>query len=230
MPRSHDGNREDRILDSAAELIAHYGYDKTTVEDIARHAGVSKGAIYLHFSSKDQLFESLLIREMKNYSEYWLELIDADPKGGLMSAMYKNMLYALERSPFMAAMFTQDRRIFGNYLRKPDNFFRQGGYQSTRYEFVEMMQDAGAMRRDLNPKVVAHIMNIMAYGLIAMDEIVPQEQMPPTEEIIEGIGAIMDKALMPEDGGDTQVGKVILKKIADAARDEYEKTMQQTQE
>ena len=60
MPRAADPDREQRILDAAADLIAHFGYDKTTVDDIARRAGVSKGAIYLHFKSKDDLFEGLL--------------------------------------------------------------------------------------------------------------------------------------------------------------------------
>ena len=60
-----DNNQEraDRILDAASKLIVHYGYDKTTVSDIAREAGVSKGAIYLHWASKDDLFEALIFRE-----------------------------------------------------------------------------------------------------------------------------------------------------------------------
>ena len=67
--RENDGGqpaqyeREQRILDAASRLIAHYGYDKTTVSDVAREAGVSKGAIYLHWKSKTALFEALLFRE-----------------------------------------------------------------------------------------------------------------------------------------------------------------------
>ena len=39
--------------------------------------------------------------------------------------MYKSMLYALSDNPFMAALFRQDRHILGNYVRKPDNFFKR---------------------------------------------------------------------------------------------------------
>ncbi len=53
MTDSSNPERAQRILDAAANLIAHYGYDKTTVDDIARAAGVSKGAIYLHYRSKE---------------------------------------------------------------------------------------------------------------------------------------------------------------------------------
>ena len=81
--KSNNPEREQRILDAAADLFVHYGYDKTTVSDIARAAGVSKGAIYLHFESKDTLFEALLMREIMAYQSHWLTLIEADPKGEL---------------------------------------------------------------------------------------------------------------------------------------------------
>ena len=223
MAKSDKEEREQRILDAAADLFVHYGYDKTTVSDIAREAGVSKGAIYLHFKSKDDLFEGLLIREMMTYHEKWLELIEADPKGGTIGGMYKNVLYALSSSAFMSAMFKQDRRVLGSYLRKPGNFFRRQN-KSTRYEFVKMMQGAGAMRQDIDPKIIAHIMNMLAYGLVAMDEIMTKEDIPPTDDIIEGIADIMDRALTPEDGGNSEAGKAILRQIVDASRQQVEKT------
>ncbi|KAA3643482.1 MAG: TetR family transcriptional regulator [Chloroflexi bacterium] len=218
---SENRERQERILAAAAELFVHYGYDKTTVDDIAREAGVSKGAIYLHFKSKDELFETLLVSEMQTYAEKWLELIDADPKGGTLAAMYKNSLYALNSSAFMAAMFKQDSRVLGNYLRKPDNFFRvmrDAQQESERYVFVKMMQDAGALRKDMDAKVIAHIMDMLAYSLVGIDDVLPNQDKPPTEDIIEGIAEIMDRALTPEGGGDSEAGKAILQQIAEASR------------
>lgn len=221
MTSSDDAERMKRILDAASNLFLHYGFDKTTVSDIARRAGVSKGTIYLHVDSKDQLLEELIVRELKTYAETWLARLDADPHGGTIAGMYKNSLYALSSSPFMEAIFKQDGRILGSYLRKPGNFFRTQP-QGTRYAFVEMMQEAGAVRQDLDAAVIAHIMDMLAYGLVAMDDIMDRDAMPPTEKIIEGIAAIMDRALTPPDGGDPQAGKRIIKQIADATRAEFE--------
>jgi AcrR family transcriptional regulator len=45
----------DLILDGVDLLLARYGFQKMTVEDIARQVGIGKGTIYLHFPSKEEL-------------------------------------------------------------------------------------------------------------------------------------------------------------------------------
>lgn len=54
--------RPDEILDAALQLFAENGFDRTRVDDVARHAGVSKGAVYLYFTSKEALIEALVDR------------------------------------------------------------------------------------------------------------------------------------------------------------------------
>lgn len=221
MTQSDNEERRQRILDVAADLIVHYGYDKTTVSDIAREAGISKGAIYLHFESKEALFENLIIREMQTYTETWLDLLEADEAGGTMAGLYKNSLYAMNSRPFMSALFRQDSRVLGNYLRKPGNLFqslRQQQGESERTVFVKMMQEAGAIRQDLDARVIAHVMDILAYGLVGMGDVLPQDDIPPLEDVIEGIAAIMDRALTPADGGNAEAGKAIVRQIAELGR------------
>lgn len=223
MGKSNTKEREQGILDAALGLFIHYGYDKTTIADIASTAGISKGAIYLHFTSKTELFDALLMREMEVYAESWLDLTESDPNGGTIGGMYKNMLYALTSSPLISAMFRQDKNVLGNYLRKLDYRFRDVGSQSMRHEFIEMMQKADAVRRDVDPKVTAHIMDMLGYGLISMGKFKDEKDIPPMEDIIEGIADFMDRALMPEGGGNNEIGKVIIRQIADATRHQLKK-------
>ncbi len=213
--------RERRILDSTVELITRFGYDKTTVSDIAREAGISKGAIYLHFSSKDELFEALLLREMQRYAEDWLDRIDKAPDGGSIAALYKNSLYAMNSSPFMSAMFRQDKLIFGNYIRKPNNFFsrfRAAQAESERLVFVRMMQSEGAIRRDIDATVIAHVMDILAYGLVGMQDLLPAATTPPLDALIEGIALMMESALTPSGGGNPDAARQIVRQLANEAR------------
>lgn len=58
----NDTPRQDAILDAAFGAFAAYGYRRTTMEDIARAAGVSRTALYLHFRSKEDIFHSLTER------------------------------------------------------------------------------------------------------------------------------------------------------------------------
>jgi len=49
-----------QILNQAEQLFSRYGYRKTTVAEIAKAAGIAKGSIYLHFSSKEDILAELL--------------------------------------------------------------------------------------------------------------------------------------------------------------------------
>jgi AcrR family transcriptional regulator len=56
------GSKRDAILQASWDLIKHYGYNKTTIDDIARRAGVGKGTVYLYFQSKAEIMLSLTDR------------------------------------------------------------------------------------------------------------------------------------------------------------------------
>ncbi|WP_051947697.1 TetR/AcrR family transcriptional regulator [Streptomyces scabiei] len=51
-------DRTEHILDAALTAFCQYGYGKTTMQDVARAAGMSRAALYLHFSSKEDLFRA----------------------------------------------------------------------------------------------------------------------------------------------------------------------------
>ena len=56
-------NSKNQILKAALKIFVVNGYSNTKMDDIAEEAGFSKGAVYHHFSSKDDLFFSLI--------DYW---------------------------------------------------------------------------------------------------------------------------------------------------------------
>ena len=50
------------ILDVATHLFVEKGYDATSLQDIINETNLSKGAIYHHFSSKEEIFEAIFHR------------------------------------------------------------------------------------------------------------------------------------------------------------------------
>ncbi len=55
-------NTSDAILDAANRLMARYGFQKMTMDDVAKEAGVSKRTIYVYFSGKEDLGLSSISR------------------------------------------------------------------------------------------------------------------------------------------------------------------------
>ena len=64
----------DSILDATDRLLARYGYRKMTVEDIAGEAGIGKGTIYLHFTSKEEVVLSHIDRIVERLMERLKEI------------------------------------------------------------------------------------------------------------------------------------------------------------
>ena len=56
--------RVTQILDAALAEFSDHGFAATTMDDIARRCGLSKGGLYAHFASKDEIFEALLHRSL----------------------------------------------------------------------------------------------------------------------------------------------------------------------
>ncbi len=69
-PSSRRGNnapRPDTLAASAFALFSERGIGSVTVDDIARHAGVTKGSLYWHYKSKDDLIQAACVHYYRTY-------------------------------------------------------------------------------------------------------------------------------------------------------------------
>jgi TetR/AcrR family acrAB operon transcriptional repressor len=198
--------RRERILDVAARLILRYGYDKTTLQDIASDASISKSTLYQYWKNKEELFGALITRETRQMLNEWLERVQADPGGGTLFGIYRHGFLILLAHPLMMAFYTKESPVLGDYVRQRGPAVYVRPYLLSRV-LVEQLQVAGLIRDNLSPQVINHLLMILSVGLFSISELIPQEQAPPFEEVADALARMVQRALASEQPGDSEQGK-----------------------
>jgi TetR/AcrR family acrAB operon transcriptional repressor len=207
-------------LDAAARLFARYGFDKTSVDDIAREAGVSKGAVYLHFPSKDALFDATLMRESMRLLDDVLRRLDADPAGGTLAAIYRHSILALGANPLLAALYTLDARVLGDYARRQDPrlYARRMTFGE---EFIRRMQAAGLIRPELDPRMTAYVMGVLSFGVLSMLQLAPTVPTPSLDDLAEALSDLVGQGLATGDAQASESGKAAYRAVVEDSKRLY---------
>ncbi|MDD5169214.1 MAG: TetR/AcrR family transcriptional regulator [Syntrophales bacterium] len=70
--------RQQTILKAARKLFFEKGFKNVTVESIAKKADISKGAVYLHFESKEEIYAQILLNDVDRHYKQMSELLKTD--------------------------------------------------------------------------------------------------------------------------------------------------------
>lgn len=65
LPERRKEETRGRILEAACRVFARRGYEAATVEEITAECGIAKGALYSHFASKEELFRTVLLEQVR---------------------------------------------------------------------------------------------------------------------------------------------------------------------
>lgn len=159
MPKISDARKAERreqILAGAARCFAEHGYEGATVAKLEREIGLSRGAIFNYFASKEDLFLELAARDTKRVSEVFLDR-------GLEGVLHE----ILEFDPSWLSVYLELVR-----RARTDPAFRTR-LESRETEFVlanrarvEEAQRAGEIRDDLDPKSLGIFVNLVLHGLM----------------------------------------------------------------
>jgi AcrR family transcriptional regulator len=199
--------REERILDAAAALLLRWGYRKTTIDDVAREAGVGKGTIYLHWKDKNALFRAAVLRAQQQSGVEVMRRIAADPEGGRFHRLWTHGMMAALTNPLMAAIMKGQTDIFQGLAGAFDpGMLHQlvGNYEA----YIVQLQQAGVIRANLPASVISFITGALKIGLINTPDLFIQDQTPSMEQLTDAISDLLRRWLEPEQlPSDTTVGK-----------------------
>ena len=144
-------NTKNRIIESAKKLFADQGFQKTTVVDISRQAGLSEAALYDYFQGKEDLLLTI--------PDLWVSELIGDLKEqlfgikGSINKLRKFLwwyLRRIEEAPL-------DAKIVYLFLKTNANFMKTEVYSNVKtlysylIEIFEEGRTSGEMKSDLNP-------------------------------------------------------------------------------
>jgi AcrR family transcriptional regulator len=105
------------LLEAALEVFAKRGYRDSSVDEIAERAGYSKGAVYWHFESKDDLFFALLEEHVDRPWLEGIELLESAPPERDMSVEAGRVFLDLLRHERDALLL--DQEFWSQAVRDP---------------------------------------------------------------------------------------------------------------
>jgi TetR/AcrR family transcriptional regulator, transcriptional repressor of aconitase len=174
MPKISEERRLERrgqILGAARRCFAEHGYDGATVVKLEAATGLSRGAIFNYFGSKEELFIELAVQDTARMSELWVnegleavvrEIIELDPD---WLGVYLELIQRVRTDPeFRGRIEARQKDVI------PVNRAR-----------VEEAQRSGEYRDDLEPSELGTFVNLVLNGLALQRA---QGDEPPRVELV----------------------------------------------
>jgi AcrR family transcriptional regulator len=179
-----------RILDAAFACVNDVGLGRTTVEDVARAARLSRQTIYRYFPSKEHLVTALVLREEERFLDGIRQAFSEDP--GLETAIRDGLLFCLRfarEHPLLDRLLDTDPHTLLPYLTT-----RGAPVIRRAREVVKaLLLDKAPVRTDLvDGAVDAAVRVVISYALS------PPERDP--EDVARDLARILTAALTRKEG------------------------------
>jgi AcrR family transcriptional regulator len=156
--------RGERILDAAAALVLRWGYKRVTIEEVAKHAGIGKGTVYLHFRSRTWLFLCVLMRESLGLVDELVAAVRRDPAAVQVAEQARLTYLAVQRRPLMRALFARDDETLGLLLRDAAAAPLHGWNSELALDLFGLLRGHGLLRADMDIDTQRHVVDAVQTG------------------------------------------------------------------
>ncbi len=148
------------ILDAALRVFSRKGYASTTLEDIAKEAKVTRGAIYWHFENKVKIYAALVGERSSKAFALFSEILNTkiSPVQKLRQVLIQSLIFIEENEEYRAIL---ELTTFKTEVTEEMIPFVQQKVKNNRMlvaTFVKIVEEgraSGEIRRDVNPNAAA---------------------------------------------------------------------------
>lgn len=188
-----------RLLDASLSVFARHGYERATVDEIVREAGFSKGAFYVHFESKEDLFWAMLEERIAAHQEALRQAIDPSASVAENERRILEAIFSLGRQDSAwAAMFMEFAAHAGRNEKVRQRLAAM--YQRWHSFTVEMLnagRDAGRVRKDLDVEFIASVLIAVVEGSIMQSRLAPESM--KLDRMVEPLSRLLAEWLEGQD-------------------------------
>jgi AcrR family transcriptional regulator len=169
VSQSHLDARRQQILDAAIECFSRQGFHPTTMQDIIKESGLSSGAIYTYFASKEELIEAIAerrhAREEALIRRAGLETEITSTVEQLIQSFFELLVDNKERKERRLAI-----QLWGEALRNPRilRTVRKGVDEPRKIlaGLLHQARDQGDLLPGCDPEAMARVMIALFQGLV----------------------------------------------------------------
>ena len=157
------------LLDAASRVFARRGFHAATLEEVAREAGYTTGAIYSNFAGKDELFQAAfehqIARDVREVSDAQAAATEDTP-GARTRASARRWMELLAERPEMFLLLVEYWSYAMRHPELRESFAeRFGAFRDTTARWVEEEAHRGGWDLPLPPQDIALGLNALIYGV-----------------------------------------------------------------
>jgi AcrR family transcriptional regulator len=154
------------ILDAAARVFAHRGYEGTSFADLIAESGLTKGAFYFHFSSKEQLALETIRHKQQELIDAMASDVPAHAAGiDRLSALLRARARALERDDALWCVLRLGTEL-GSTSGPSSEYSRLNEWPIELFsQLIREGQQNGTVRADLDPRATAELVYASVIGM-----------------------------------------------------------------
>jgi len=172
--RGEDTRR--RLMEAALGVFARNGYERATVDEIVREAGFSKGAFYVHFEAKEDIFWAMMEERINRQQEAFRQAADpALPVAQNLATILRSIFTLNREEPLWSALFMEFTAHASRDNKVRDQLAAM--HQSWRNFVVEALnrgREAGLVRQDIDVEFSASVLIAVVEGTIMQSRLAPE--------------------------------------------------------